>query len=93
MQSYHCDCPIANDLNEQMEVPEEAELRFFKRIYVIKEMKGNGIYMGNGKRVVCICQNGVTEAKISNELKLGKMTRTTKDVFKDMFRANKRWLA
>lgn len=43
--------------------------------------------------VVYIFKNGVIEAKLPNELKLGKMTRTTKDFLKAMSRANKRWLA
>lgn len=43
--------------------------------------------------VVYIFKNGDIEAKIPNELKLGKMTRTIEDFLKVISRANKRWLA
>lgn len=31
------------------------------------------MHKGNDQKVVCVCKNGVTEAKVLNELELGKI--------------------
>lgn len=63
-----------------MEGLKETKFKFLK--HLCNKRDGNkGIFKGTDNEVVRICKNGVMDANVPKELKLGKMTRTLKRFF------------